>query len=119
MPEPFRVPFRASQSAAEGDQGSKATPGHPEALKGLCDALRGSVGIAHNGIRYSLLGATVIVASDEQPDASRSGYQEPLCCLPSLFRDEGPLPSGDGLPPPSQAFIAGLEPDLPAADQDD
>jgi hypothetical protein len=72
-----------------------------------------------DGIRYSLFSATVIASSDEQPDASELGHQEPLRRLPSLFRDEGQLPSGDGLPPPSQPFLGGLEPDLPATDQDD
>jgi hypothetical protein len=30
-----------------------------------------------------------------------------------LFRDERQLPSGAGLPPPSQPFFDGMEPDLP------
>lgn len=60
----------------------------------------------------------MIVASDEQPDASELGHQEPLRRLPSLFQDEGQLSSGDGLPPPLQPFISGMEPDLPATDHD-
>ena len=74
---------------------------------------------ARDGIRYSLFSATVIAASDEQPDAEELGHQEPLRRLPSLFRDEGQLPSGDGLPPPSQPFLNGMEPDLPATGQED
>lgn len=72
-----------------------------------------------DGIRYSLFSAAVIVSDIEQPDASKLGHQEPLRRLPSLFRDEGQSPSGDGLPPPSQPFLGGMEPDLPATDQDD
>lgn len=58
-------------------------------LRALCDALRASIGVARDGIRQSLLGATVIVASDEQPDASRSGHQEPLRRFPSLSGMKG------------------------------
>jgi len=90
---------------------------YPEALEALCGALRAKISGSRDGIRYSLLSATVIVASDEQPDASKLGHQEPLRHLPSLFRDEGQLSSGDGLPPPSQPFLSGMEPDLPATDQ--
>jgi hypothetical protein len=74
---------------------------------------------ARDGIRYSLFSATVIASSEEQPDASELGQQGPLRRLPSLFRDEGQLPSGDGLPPPSQPFLSGMEPDLPATNQEE
>ena len=67
-----------------------------------------------DGIRYSLFSATVIAADEDQPDRDQLGRQEPLRRLPGLFRDEQQLPSGDGLPPPSQPFFDGLEPDLPA-----
>ena len=40
---------------------------------------------ARDGIRYSLFSATVIAASDEQPDVEDLGHQEPLRRLPSLF----------------------------------
>jgi hypothetical protein len=33
--------------------------------------------------------------------------------IPVLFPGEQQLPTGDGLPPPSQPSIPGLEPDLP------
>jgi len=72
---------------------------------------------ARDGIRYSLFSATVIAASDEQPDVEELGHQEPLRRLPSLFRDEAQLPSGNGLPPPSQPFFEGMEPDLPSMDK--
>ena len=58
-------------------------------------------------------------ASDEQPDVEDLGHQEPLRRLPSLFRDEGQLPSGPGLPPPSQPFFDGMEPDLPTTGQEE
>ena len=67
-----------------------------------------------DGIRYSLFSAAVVISDAEQPDQDELGHQQPLRRLPSLFRDEGQLPSGPGLPPPSQPFLEGMEPDLPA-----
>ena len=67
-----------------------------------------------NGIRYSLFSATIIASDDEQPDREALGQQEPLRKLPSLYRDEHQLPSGNGLPPPSEPALPGMEPDLPA-----
>jgi len=67
-----------------------------------------------DGIRYSLFSASVIASDVEQPDRETLGHQEPLRKLPSLYRGEKQLPSGDGLPPPSQPFFDGMEPDLPA-----
>ena len=72
-----------------------------------------------DGIRYSLFSASVIVSDLEQPDAEDLGQQPPLRRLPSLFRDEGQLPGGDGLPPPSQPFLDGMEPDLPTTTRAD
>ena len=69
-----------------------------------------------DGIRYSLFSAAVIVADDEQPDREELGQQEPLRRVPALFRGERQLPAGDGLPPLSQPFFDGMEPDLPATD---
>lgn len=67
-----------------------------------------------DGIRYSLFTAAVIASDDEQPDRDDLGHQEPLRRLPSLYRDERQLPSGDGLPPPSEPPFPGMEPDLPS-----
>jgi len=67
-----------------------------------------------DGIRYSLFSATVIASDDEQPDRNQLGQHEPLRKLPSLFHGEKQLPSGDGLPPPSEPSLPGMEPDLPA-----
>lgn len=66
-----------------------------------------------DGIRYSLFSATVVLSDDEQPDRDELGKQEDLRKLPSLFGDERQLPSGEGLPPPSQPDFDGMEHDLP------
>jgi len=67
-----------------------------------------------DGIRYSLFSATVIASDDEQPDQNQLEHNQPLRKLPSLFHGERQLPSGDGLPPPSEPNLPGMEPDLPA-----
>lgn len=66
-----------------------------------------------DGLRYSLFSASVIVSEDEQPDQETLENQAPLRSLPRPFSGEKQLPSGDGLPPPSQPFLNGMEPDLP------
>lgn len=66
------------------------------------------------GLRYSLFSASVITRSSEQPDQADLGQQEPLRRLPRQFSGEQQLPSGDGLPPPSEPSLPGMEPDLPA-----
>src|SRR3546814_7322435 len=66
-------------------------------------------------LRYSLFSATVVVSDSEQPDRDTLGKQEPLRRLPPI--GERQLPHGDGLPPPSQPFLDGIEPDLPATEQ--
>lgn len=70
-----------------------------------------------DGLRYSLFSAAVIISEAEQPDSEELGQQAPLRRLPSLFRDERQLPSGPGTPPPAQPFLDGMEPDLPATQQ--
>jgi len=67
-----------------------------------------------DGLRYSLFSAAVILSEEEQPDRPQLGQQEPLRRLPSLFRGEQQLPTGDGLPPPIEPTLPGLEHDLPA-----
>jgi DNA-binding transcriptional MocR family regulator len=66
------------------------------------------------GLRYSKFSAIVIVSDEEQPDREDLGLQEPLQKLPRLYPDERQLPTGPGLPPPSEQALPGLEPDLPA-----
>ena len=72
-----------------------------------------------DGLRYSLFSAAVVLSEEEQPDRAELGRQDPLRKVPSLFRDERQLPNGPGLPPPSQPFLDGMEPDLPATDADE
>lgn len=67
-----------------------------------------------DGIKRSLFSATVIVSEDEQPDRDRLSNQAALRRIPALFNGEMQLPSGNGLPPPSEPSLPGLEPDLPA-----
>ena len=67
-----------------------------------------------DGLRYSLFSAAVVLSASEQPDEDDLGAQEPLRELPSLFPGERQLPTGDGLPPPSEPDLPGMEPDLPA-----
>src|SRR3546814_10317812 len=70
-----------------------------------------------DGIRYSLFSAAVLIADDEQPDREELGAQPALYRLPNLFPGERQLPSGPGLPPPSEPSLPGMEPDLPAPHQ--
>lgn len=69
---------------------------------------------AREGIRYSLFSAAILTSDDEQPDRDMLDHQEPLERIPAMFRGERQLPTGPGMDPPSQPFIDGLEPDLPA-----
>lgn len=66
-----------------------------------------------DGIRYALFSAAVVVSDQEQPDRDLLDQREPLRTLPTLYPGERPLPAGDGLPPPSQPALPGMEPDLP------
>jgi hypothetical protein len=69
---------------------------------------------SRDGLQYSKFTAVVIVSDDEQPDRDDLGQQEPLRKLPRQFPGEKQLPSGEGLPPPSEPALPGLEGDLPA-----
>lgn len=63
-----------------------------------------------DNLKFSLFTATVIVDAAEQPeDMNRHG---PLRPLPRI--GERQIPTGPGEPPPSQPFLDGMEPDLPA-----
>lgn len=70
---------------------------------------------SRDGLRYSLFSANVIVSAKEQPDCDSLHNQAPLRQLPRI--GENQLPSGPGLPPPSEPFLDGMEPDLPATQQ--
>ena len=67
---------------------------------------------ARDGIRYSLFSASVIISSSEQPDSDALGAQPQLRRLPQI--GEHQLPSGNGLPPPSEPSLPGMEQDLPS-----
>jgi hypothetical protein len=71
-----------------------------------------------DGIRYALFSAAVVVSDQEQPDKDALGNREPLRQLPAMYPGERQLPMGDGLPPPSQPHLSGLEPDMPARQLD-
>jgi len=71
-----------------------------------------------DGIRYSLFSAAVVVSEDEQPDKDRIDDLEPLENVPTMHPGEQQLPTGDGLEPPSEPAIPGLEHDLPARQAD-
>jgi hypothetical protein len=74
-----------------------------------------------DGRRYALFSAAVIVSSDEQADADAldDPHRKPLHRLPMIYPGERQLPAGDGLPPPSQPSLPGMEPDIPARQIDD
>lgn len=69
-----------------------------------------------DGRRFALFSAAVIVSEKEQPDADAldDPHRMPLHRLPMIYPGERQLPSGDGLPPPSEPLLPGMEPDLPA-----
>lgn len=66
-------------------------------------------------LRYSRLKAEVLVSEDEQPKGALEKAKSDLHRLPRV--GEMQIPSGQGLPPVSQPFFAGLEPDLPSVKQ--
>jgi hypothetical protein len=61
-----------------------------------------------DGIRYSLFSASVVVSDRDEPIDTTG----PLQKLPRIGEQQ--LPHGDGLEPPSEPFLDGLEPQLPA-----
>ncbi len=69
---------------------------------------------ARDGLRYSLFSAAVVVSDQEQPDKADIGKQAPLRQFPTMYPGERQLPTGEGLPPPSEPALPGFEIDLPA-----
>ena len=67
-----------------------------------------------DGLRYSKFSAVVIVSAEEQPGGVIPELQEALRKVPRVFPGEQQLPTGEGLPPPSEMPLPGLEPDIPA-----
>lgn len=72
-----------------------------------------------DNLRLSIFSATVIADAEEQPDRDQLNRLPSLHRLPALFDGEVQLPSGMGLPPVSQPFFEGLEPDLPSTGRKD
>ena len=70
-----------------------------------------------DNLRLSRFSAQVIADADDQNDRTLSGPE--LQRLPDMFPGERQLPAGDGLPPISQPFFDGMEPDLPAIERDE
>lgn len=69
------------------------------------------------GLRHSLFSAAILVSEAEQDTAELLANGR-LHELPAIYRGEMQLPTGDGLPPPSEPSLPGLEPDLPARQLD-
>jgi hypothetical protein len=67
-----------------------------------------------DGIRYSMFSASVLISDDEQPDREKLDSAQPLARIPSLYPGERQLPTGPGLPPPSEPSLPGMEIDLPS-----
>lgn len=65
------------------------------------------------GLRHSLFSAAILVSEAEQDTAELLANGR-LHELPAIYRGEMQLPTGDGLPPPSEPPLPGFEHDLPA-----
>lgn len=63
-------------------------------------------------LKLSRFSAEVIADAEDQTAQALSDAT--LHRLPRMFEDEQQLPSGEGLPPTSQPFLSGLEPNLPS-----
>lgn len=63
-------------------------------------------------LRLSMFSAVII--ADEEDQVSSTFDTRPLLRIPSLLPGERQLPVGDGIPPPSEPALPGMEPDLPA-----
>lgn len=69
------------------------------------------------GLRRSLFRANIVVAEEDQEPLTLE--ETPLRRIPTIYPGERQLPSGEGLPPPSQPFLNGMEPDLPALQREE
>jgi DNA-binding transcriptional MocR family regulator len=64
-------------------------------------------------MRLSIFSATVVADMEDQEPLTVE--EQKLRRIPVLYAGEQQLPQGPGMPPPSQPFFDGMEPDLPAA----
>jgi hypothetical protein len=73
-------------------------------------------GEKRDNMRLSPFHAVVVASATEQP----AGIDHPpeLRRIPFIYPGERQLPTGDGLPPPSQPSFPGMEPDLPTLHQE-
>ncbi|MBF0562411.1 MAG: helix-turn-helix domain-containing protein [Alphaproteobacteria bacterium] len=69
-------------------------------------------------LHLSVFDARIVADADDQPD-HRLDQRTELRRIPVLFPGETQLPAGDGLPPPSQPSLPGMEPDLPALHEEE
>lgn len=67
--------------------------------------------------QLAIFHARVVADAADQPTGSLERRE--LRRIPTLYPEERQLPSGEGLPPPSQPSFPGLEPDLPAIEHDE
>lgn len=72
-------------------------------------------GQSRDQLRLSVFSAAVVADYDDQ-DEALLGHGD-LRRIPALYPGEQQLPTGPGLPPPSEPSLPGLEPDLPAIAQ--
>ena len=70
-----------------------------------------------DNLRLSRFSAEIIADADDQSEHTLFGPE--LHRLSDLFPSEVQLPSGDGMPPVSQPFSEGMEPDLPTTRRED
>jgi hypothetical protein len=64
-------------------------------------------------LHTAVFAATVIADVDDQPVPLNELMNQKLKKIPTLYPGEQQLPSGEGLEPPSQPHLDGLEPELP------
>ena len=65
------------------------------------------------GLRHSLFSAAVLISEEEQDAIELARNSGPPLEIPAIYRGELQIPTGEGLPPPTQPPLEGLEPDLP------
>ncbi len=71
-----------------------------------------------DNIKYSIFDAKLLISDDEQKELYESLDTEKLKQIPTVFKGENQLPTGEGLEPPSQPSFLGLEPDFPTRNVD-
>lgn len=70
-------------------------------------------GEKRDNLHLSVFDARIIADRDDQPNKEAVDQPPELRRIPVLYPGERQLPAGDGLPPPSQPTLPGMEPDLP------